>query len=150
MRTSQHTLRQIGDGIAWRALRYDRRAFTILGEGERVGRLAHGVGRDAELAELGRLWEEESVFAIHNDLTNCLRRGDLTALRERDAGLDVTLIEVKAGARPEETPQLQRLERATELLRQGRQVSDAGVDFRMSKPNPPRKRRCDGSVRHRH
>jgi hypothetical protein len=28
-RASQHALRQIGDGIAWRALRYDRRAFTI-------------------------------------------------------------------------------------------------------------------------
>jgi hypothetical protein len=126
-RASQHTLRQVGDGIAWRALRYDRRAFTILGEGERVGRLARGVGRDAELAELGRLWEEEGVFAIHNDLTNCLRHGDLTALRERDGGIDVTLIEVKASERPDDTPQLRRLERATELLGEGRQVSDAGV-----------------------
>lgn len=126
-RASQHTLRQIGDGIAWRALRYDRRAFTILGEGERVGRLARGVGRDAELAELGRQWEEEGVFAIHNDLTNCLRHGDLTVLRERDGRIDVTLIEVKAGARPDETPQLQRLERATDLLREGRQVSEAGA-----------------------
>jgi len=126
-RASQQTLRQIGDGIAWRGLRYDRRAFTILGEGERVGRLARGVGRRAELAELGRLWEEEGAFAIHNDLTNCLRHGDLTAMRERDGGIDVTLIEVKAGARPNDTPQLRRLERATDLLREGRQVSDAGV-----------------------
>jgi hypothetical protein len=126
-RASQHTLRQIGDGIAWRALRYDRRAFTILGEGERVGRLAQGVGRDAELSELSRLWEEEGVFAIHNDLTNCLRHGDLTALRERDGEIDVTLIEVKAGARPDDTPQLQRLEQVTDLLREGRQVRDAGA-----------------------
>ena len=124
---SQHTLRQVGDGIAWRALRYDRGALTILGEGERVGRLAQGIGHDAELAELGRLWEEEGVFAMHNDLTNCLRHGDLTALRERDDGLDVTLIEVKAGQRPDDTPQLQRLERATSLLREGRQVTDEGV-----------------------
>jgi hypothetical protein len=119
-RASQHTLRQIGDGMAWRALRCDRRAFTILGEGERVGRLAHGVGREAELAELGRLWEEEGVFAIDNDLTNCLRHGDLTALRQGDGEIDVTLIEIKAGPRPEDTPQLQRLARATELLREGR------------------------------
>lgn len=126
-RASQHTLRQIGDGIAWRALRYDRRAFTILGEGERVGRLAQGVGRAAELAKLGRLWEEDGVFAIHNDLTNCLRHGDLTALREHESGIDVTLIEVKAGARPDDTPQLQRLARATDLLREGRQVNDAGA-----------------------
>ena len=126
-RASQHTLRQIGDGIAWRALHHDRRAITILGEGERVGRLAQGIGRDAELAELGRLWEQEGVFALHNDLTNCLRHGDLTVLREREGGLDVTLIEVKASGRPDRTPQLGRLERATDLLREGRQVSGVGV-----------------------
>lgn len=37
------------------------------------------------------------------------------------------MIEVKAGPRPSDTPQLQRLERATELLREGRQLTDAGV-----------------------
>jgi hypothetical protein len=126
-KASQHTLRQIGDGIAWRALGYDRRAITILGDGTRVGRLARGVGRDAELEELGRLWEQEGVFAIHNDLTNCLRHGDLTAIRESDASRDVTLIEVKAGPRPDESPQLERLARATELLREGRQVQDGVV-----------------------
>jgi hypothetical protein len=126
-RASQHTLRQIGDGIAWRALRYDRRAISILGEGERVGRLASGVGLEAELIELGRLFEEEGVFAIHNDLTNCLRHGDLTAIRPSGEGLDVTLIEVKAGARPDNTPQMQRLERATELLQQGRRVTDGDL-----------------------
>lgn len=126
-RASQHALRQVGDGFAWRALRHDRRAISILGAGERVGRLAQGVGRSAELAALGDLWEREGVFAIHNDLTNCLRHGDLTAIREGDTGLDVTLIEVKAGPRPEDTPQLDRLARATELLREGRQVGDAGI-----------------------
>jgi hypothetical protein len=126
-RAGQHTLRQVGDGVAWRALGYDRRAITILGEGERVGRLAQGIGRDAELLELGRLWEEEGVFAIHNDLTNCLRHGDLTVIREAAGDRDVTLIEVKAGERPENTPQLQRLARATDLLREGRQLGDGDV-----------------------
>ncbi len=127
-RASQHTLRQVGDGIAWRGLQYDRRAFTILGEGEPVGRLAQGIGREAELAELGRLWEAEAVFAIHNDLTNRLRHGDLTAIRETEGGAsDVTLIEVKAGVRADDTPQLRRLARATELLRDGRQLGDGIV-----------------------
>lgn len=125
-RASQHTLRQIADGISWKALHYDRGAFTILGEGERVGRLASGVGREAELHELGRLFEEEGLFAIHNDLTNCLRHGDLTIIRPRDGGLEVTLAEVKAGPRPDNTPQLARLERATALLREGRRITDEG------------------------
>jgi hypothetical protein len=125
---SQHTLRQVCDGIAWRALQYDRRAFTILGEGHRVGRLASGVGFDAELFELSRLWEEEKVFAIHNDLTNCIRRGDLTAIHPQDDGTtDVKLIEVKAGPRPEESPQMRRLEDATRLLQEGRLLTDEGV-----------------------
>jgi hypothetical protein len=123
-KASQHTLRQIGDGMAWRALAYDRRAITILGEGTRVGRLAQGIGRDAELLELARLWEEEGVFAIHNDVTNCLRHGDLTAIRESSTARDVTMMEIKAGPRAEKTPQLERLERATEFLREGRQVQD--------------------------
>jgi hypothetical protein len=111
-------------GVAWKALRYDRRAITILGQGQRVGRLARGVGREAELAVLARLWEEEGVFALHNDLTNCLRHGDLTIVRPRDDSVDVTIVEVKAGPRPEGSPQL---ERATSLLRDGRRIDDAGA-----------------------
>ena len=122
----QHILREVGDGIAWRALRYDRRAFAVLGRGQRVGRLAGGVGRDAEFAELGRLWDEEGVFAIHNDMTNCLRHGDLTAIRDRDGQIDVTLIEVKAGASRDDV-QLERLAQATQLLREGRLIG-AGTD----------------------
>jgi hypothetical protein len=126
-KASQHALRQIGDGIAWRALRYDRRAVTVLGQGERVGRLASGVGLDAELAELSRLWEEEGIFAVHNDLTNCLRHGDLTVLRpQKDGTMDVTLVEVKAGQRLEDTPQMERLKKATDLLREGRSLNEGG------------------------
>jgi hypothetical protein len=120
----QHTLRQIADGIAWRALGYERRLFDILGEGDRVGRLASGVGREAELAELQRLWDEEKVFAIHNDLTNCLRHGDLTAIRPGRSALEINLLEIKAGRCPGDTPQLRRMGRAIALLREGRQIRD--------------------------
>jgi len=117
----QHILREVGDGIAWRALRYDRPAFTILGDGVRVGRLASGVGLEAELSELGRLWDGEQVFAIHNDMTNCLRHGDLMIVRPGDGVIEVTLAEVKAGPSRDEA-QLQRLDEATRLLRDRRLV----------------------------
>jgi hypothetical protein len=54
-----HLMRAVDDGIAWRALRYDRRAFMVLGEGERVGRVASGIGREAELTALANLWERK-------------------------------------------------------------------------------------------
>ena len=116
LKAVHHLIRAVGDGIAWRALRYDRRAFTVLGEGERVGRMALGVGRDAELTVLANLWEKEGQFAIHNDMTNCLRHGDLTAIREAGDEVEVTIYEVKAGPSRDKA-QLRRLERATELLR---------------------------------
>jgi hypothetical protein len=116
LKAVHHLIRAVGDGIAWRALRYDRRAFTVLGEGERVGRVASGIGRDAELTALANLWEQEGQFAIHNDMTNCLRHGDLTAIREAAGEVEVTIYEVKAGPSHDEA-QIQRLERATELLR---------------------------------
>src|SRR5215203_6914164 len=38
----------VGDGLAWRALNYDRGALTLLGMGQRVSRLAEGKGLEAE------------------------------------------------------------------------------------------------------
>jgi hypothetical protein len=116
MRAVHHALRELGDGIAWQALRYDRRAFSVLGEGERVGRLAAGVGREAEFRALAELWVNEGIFAIHNDMTNCLRHGDLTGIRESDSELEVTIYEVKAG-RSRDEAQLRRLDRATDFVR---------------------------------
>ncbi|MBA3734969.1 MAG: hypothetical protein H0W90_07210 [Actinobacteria bacterium] len=76
LKAVHHLIRAVGDGVAWRALSYDRRAFNVLGDGERVGHLAYGIGRDAELTALAALWENERAFAIHNDMTNGLRHGD--------------------------------------------------------------------------
>jgi hypothetical protein len=118
----QHILREVSDGLAWRALRYDRRAFTILGAGTRVGRLASGIGRDAELVAIAELWTEEQALAIHNDLTNCMRHGDLTIVREVDDAITVTLAEVKAG-QGNARAQMERLDRATRLLTEGRLIS---------------------------
>jgi hypothetical protein len=92
----QHVARCIADGLAWRLLAADRRALTILGDRPRVGRLADGAGFEEELhqieehARLGQL-------AIHNDLTNCLREGDLTVFAANWPPTVVGLQEVKAG-----------------------------------------------------
>jgi hypothetical protein len=115
-----HSLyRTLGDVIAWKLLRYDRRVILPLGQGTRVGRLSEGAGLDAELAELDYLWREQRIFAIHNDLTNCLRHGDLTAFEPRDDGtVLVTLQEVKAGTRTKQS-QAERLKTVTELTNRG-------------------------------
>jgi hypothetical protein len=113
-----HT-RAIADGLVWKALRYDRAAITILGDGTRVDRLADdGIGLQAELDRLGALWEQEHAFTIHNDLATILRHGDLTTIRP-DVG-SVEIREVKATAAPgANAPQTVRISTATTLINQG-------------------------------
>ena len=100
LKAVHHLIRAVGDGIAWRALRYDRGAFTVLGDGERVGRIAR-IGRDAELTALANLSEQEGRFAIHNDMTNCSRHGDLTAIREADGEVEVNRSSCGGAPRPD-------------------------------------------------
>jgi hypothetical protein len=112
--------RSVADALAWRALRFDRSAIAALGNGQRVGRLASGAGLDAELRELALRWDEDHIFAIHNDITNCLRHGDVTAIRRTGSHVEVGLIEIKAGRQPPaSSPQMRRLEMVVALLQRG-------------------------------
>jgi hypothetical protein len=118
---SAHT-RAIADGLVWKALRYDRAAITILGDGTRVDRLADdGVGLQAELDELAALWDQERAFTIHNDLATILRHGDLTTIRPGKRSVEIR--EVKATATPgANTRQSLRISTATTLINDGRIV----------------------------
>lgn len=122
----QHVIRQVTDALAWRALQFDRRIFAVLGQGRRVGRLSSGPGLDAELGVLGKAWEDGRLLAIHNDMTNCLRHGDLTAVRFRPNGVEVTVNEVKIEGASVDRAQTRRLTEAVELLRDGRHTTASG------------------------
>ena len=110
----------IGDGLAWRALDYDRAGIAILGIGERVARFADENGFKAEMQQIQNI-SEQGVFALHNDLTTCLRHGDVTAIGPSlDAkAKEIQIYEVKAGGH-DDPKQIQRLEAATKLLTEGR------------------------------
>lgn len=113
------TFRTIGDGMAWRALNYDRRAISALGARARVGRLSEGSGLDAELGELAAR-EDEGDFAILNDLTNCLLHGDVTIVRRLRGRREVGIVEVKVGGEAAQDPrQTRRLEDVIGLLHTG-------------------------------
>jgi hypothetical protein len=120
----QHALRCVGDGMAWKALKFDRAGISVLGGGPPVRRLADDVGFRAELAEAGRHWEERGAFAIHNDLTNCLRTGDLTLPFEPGT---VGIQEVKVSGRLDPRQQA-TLERRLQLLREGTVTELMGAD----------------------
>ena len=115
-------LRVIGDGIAWRAMGYDRAAFGILGTGARVGRLAADEGLDPEIEQIDH-YSGEGVFAIHNDLTGCLLHGDVTAIYPEW----IEVVEVKRGRVDPNSAQMVRLRDAIELINKRRHTFEDGT-----------------------
>jgi hypothetical protein len=129
-----HAWRCVGDGMAWRALRYDRAAISVLGSGKRVGRLADRIGLDAELEAITERWWQRGSFAIHNDLTNCLRTGDLTCPFE--PGNSVTIQEVKAG-NAVRSSQTDAAERRISMLRDRHGVWSTGERAQVQRYSVP-------------
>lgn len=131
----QSLLAIIGDGLAWRALRYDRAAIAVLGTGARVRRLADSDGLLPELQIIEKYWSD-GVFAIHNDLTTCFRHGDVTAFFP-DRRIEIS--EVKRSDTAVDEAQAQRAYDAMTLINerrhtfadgQPRHIVPVGVPYR--------------------
>jgi hypothetical protein len=71
-------LRCVGDGLAWKALSFERHLITALGTNRSNPSLYGKEGFGCELRVLQDTWEREGHFAILHDVTNCLTVGDLT------------------------------------------------------------------------
>jgi hypothetical protein len=130
----------VGDGLAWKVLGYDRATMTVLGRGTRVARFAGQAGFAAELTVIEELWQK-GTFALHNDMTSCLRHGDVTAIHSlAEAGKrpQVEIIEVKLShAASASSPQMVRLDEATRLLNEGRVVAGDGSVFNVHRVDRP-------------
>ena len=87
-------LRSIGDGIAWRFLKYDRAILRLLAEHAPVSTPEFNKGLISELNELVRLAEEEEHDVLLNAITNFLRVGDITTCHLTTGNFD--LVEVKS------------------------------------------------------
>lgn len=122
-----HQLRRIADALVWRLVGFDRRAMTILGDGVRVDRLALGPGFEEELRHIDALWRHTGAVAIHNDLTSCLRHGDLTVFKPPLPPDVVCIAEVKVpGQQRGHRGQRERLEQRLRTLRLGHGVTSSG------------------------
>lgn len=129
-------MRCVGDGIAWRTLDYDRRAIAVLGDGHRVGRLADDVGLAAGLDAMDRLWGGERRFAIHNDLTDCLRHADLTIPARLNSQPTVELAEIKVSGK-QTAAQFSRLTDKLDFISRGYRVGEKDSPARRIPPGKP-------------
>lgn len=113
----QHVTRCLADGLAWRATSYDRALFAVMGSGvRRVGRFADEAGAAPERETAQRIWDA-GALPLFNDMTNCLREGDLTILHSRWPNPQIAVEEVKrSGHSRKRSAQSRRLDRKLRLL----------------------------------
>lgn len=133
-------LRAVGDGMAWRLLHYDRRIIGVLADSPTAGPLVkradsspdHERGFTAEIAAVNDLWQRDGDVAMLNSLTNCLRIGDVTVVRDGKP----TLHEVKSNPRNYRSAQRSKIEKAQAAIgtrlqfpRSGMRVVDLAEEF---------------------
>ena len=114
-----HIIKQIADGIAWRTLQYDRAAIYQLALKNPTGHLQRQSAAHEFAAAAARVGRTGDLVAM-NDLTNCLRYGDYTAVA---ADGTVRMAEVKAGKASRRsgraTRQRRKLDEVLEFLDSG-------------------------------
>lgn len=87
-----NAIRSIGDGIAWRALDYDRAVTHLLAEHATKQQIM-SEGLLGELLEWSIRFDTSNNITVLNSLTNCLAIGDVTVVND-DASVEI--IEVKS------------------------------------------------------
>ena len=91
-RAYANAIRSIGDGIAWRALDYDRAVTHLMAEHATKQQIM-SEGLMGELLEWSIRFDKGTGIAILNSLTNCLAVGDVTVVND-DGSAEI--VEVKS------------------------------------------------------
>lgn len=71
-------LQDVGDGLAWRVHRYDRRAIVALSDHPPAGPVVNKDGLGYEIGRVVERFRESGEFSLLHDLTTVLRHHDLT------------------------------------------------------------------------
>lgn len=86
-------LREIVDGIVWRYFNYNRAILYLLADKEPLGPLRPDKGVIESLYHFAEVFLSPDNVAIFNDISNFLRVGDITAIKNDG---NIELIEIKA------------------------------------------------------
>lgn len=108
-----NALKDIGDGIAWRVLKYDRSLiYNMCVNNENPGPLNINQGLLNELQSLGDFSNDpEVVNFVYHAVTNFLLISDLTVFYRNG---DINFVEIKSGKNPRGKSWKERLERQKE------------------------------------
>jgi hypothetical protein len=113
-RVHQRAVRDLGDGIAWRAFDYDRPVLrSLAGRGAASRILSEGL--DAELYEFARGYDVKRGMPIFNGLTHFLTYGDVT-IKLGDAEFEIVEVKARNSGGKRVRAQGRDLRRVVELL----------------------------------
>ena len=87
------SLKEIADGIVWKYFNYNRAILYMLADHQPVDTIRPDEGTLNNLYEFSDAFLDHDSVAIYNDITNFLRVGDVTQIKE-DGSIEI--IEVKA------------------------------------------------------
>ena len=107
--------RCVGDALAWRVFGFQRQHIIALSQSAPPGVMAGKKGLQAELDEVEKA-HTAGQFALLNDLTNCLRIGDVTVFGDDGTA---TVIEVKSNPQRRSPVQRRRIAAATAAVHSG-------------------------------
>lgn len=116
-RVYANAIRSIGDGIAWRALGYDRAVTRLMAENATKQQIM-SEGLMGELLEWSIRFDEGSGIAILNSLTNCLAIGDVTVVRD-DGSAEIVEVKSSGTKSRRKIRQKQRMREIVTLLSSG-------------------------------
>jgi hypothetical protein len=126
-------LRTVGDGFAWTFFGYDRRIILALSRNDSPG-ISYGKdGLPYELGAIQELWKTKQHFALHHDLTNCLRIADLTEFTADGKRL---FHEIKAKPHTEKK-QLERAQAVVDAINSGGVLPNSTGDSRLVELKEP-------------
>ena len=126
-------LRTVGDGFAWTCFGYDRRIILALSRNDSPGPMYGKEGLPYELGAIQELWKNKKHFALHHDLTNCLRIADLT---EFTADGQRLFHEIKAKPHVEKK-QLERAQAVVDAVNRGGRLPSSVGDHRLVQLQEP-------------
>ena len=116
-RVYANAIRSIGDGIAWRALDYDRAVTRLMAEQATKQRIMSD-GLMGELLEWSIHFDKGSGVAILNSLTNCLAVGDVTVVKD-DGSAEIVEVKSSTTKSRRKIRQKQKMREIVTLLSSG-------------------------------
>jgi hypothetical protein len=87
-------LKEIADGIVWKYFKCNRAILYLLADKQPIDVIRPDQGTISNINEFSEVFMEPDAIAIYNDITNFLRVGDVTQIKENG---DIEFIETKSG-----------------------------------------------------